>query len=78
MIPDLPTLNQPGDSAVRDKLISIAKGAVVAALGAAFAYASAAISGTELGTRGPIDAACFAVVVNAIRKLYPGLIDPAK
>lgn len=57
---------------MRDYLVSVGKGALVAALGAAIAYVAAYVNSPEgsadLGVWGPLAAAGLAVAVNALRK----------
>lgn len=50
------------------KLVSIAKGAGVAAAGAGLAYLYQYLTSTDLGGYGPLAAAALSVVANALRK----------
>lgn len=54
---------------MKEKLISVGKGALVAAAGAALAYLMQWASGTDLGPYGPVVVAGLSVVVNLLRKL---------
>lgn len=51
-----------------DKIISIAKGAAIAAVGAALTFVTTAITGVDFGTWTPVVTAGFAVLTNAVRK----------
>ena len=57
----------------KDKWISVAKGALIAAAGAFGAYVVDAMSTAGLGVYGPAVGAILSVAVNALRKL---LADP--
>lgn len=48
--------------------ISVAKGAGIAAAGAALAYLSQWTTGQDFGVLGPVIAAVLSVAVNAVRK----------
>ena len=48
--------------------IKVAKGALIAAAGAALAYATEWVTGTDLGTWGPLVTAGLALVTYAFRK----------
>lgn len=52
----------------KDKLISVAKGAGIAAAGAVLTYLTQWTSGTDFGAAGPVVAAVLAVLVNVVRK----------
>lgn len=52
----------------KEKLWSIAKGAGIAAAGAALAYLGKYVGGLDLGDLGPAVAAVLAVLVNVVRK----------
>ena len=52
----------------KDKLISVAKGAGIAAAGAVLTYLSQWASGADFGAAGPVVAAVLAVLVNVVRK----------
>lgn len=51
-----------------DQLKSIAKGAVIAAVGAALTYVTQAVSGVDFGPYTPAVVAVFSVLANALRK----------
>jgi|GEM_PF-3616091 hypothetical protein len=51
----------------KDKLVSLAKGAGVAAIGAALTYVSQWASGQDFGSLAPLVTALLAVVTNAVR-----------
>lgn len=52
----------------REKLISVGKGAAIAAAGAVLAYLGQWVAGGDLGAYGPLVAAVLAIAVNALRK----------
>lgn len=52
----------------KEKLVSVFKGALIAAAGAALTYVTEFVSGTDFGSFGPIVAAGLAVLVNLLRK----------
>lgn len=53
----------------RESLIKVAKGAAIAAAGAALTYALEAVPGLDLGHWTPIVMAVLSTAVNALRKL---------
>lgn len=56
----------------KEDLISLAKGAAIAAAGAAVAYLSQWASGQDLGVWAPLVTAGAAILANLVRKLaYP-------
>jgi len=52
------------------KLIKLAKGAVIAGLGAMLAYMAEGLQGIDFGEWTPIAVAGFSVAVNAIRQTF--------
>ena len=52
----------------KDKLISIAKGAGIAALGAILTYATQFATGADFGSATPVIVAVLSVLSNAVRK----------
>jgi len=52
-------------------LLSIAKGAAIAGVGAALTYAVSALGSVDFGIYSPVVSAALAVVVNAAHKLTP-------
>jgi hypothetical protein len=52
------------------KLIKLAKGAVIAGLGAALAYFADGLEGVDFGEWTPIVVAGFSVFVNAVRQAF--------
>jgi len=52
----------------KEKLISIAKGACVAAIGAMLTYLAADFSGINFGIFTPLVTAALSVLTNAVRK----------
>ena len=52
----------------KEDLISLAKGAGIAAAGAVLTYVSAWVSGADFGTMTPAVVAVFSVLANAARK----------
>lgn len=59
---------QPKET-LSDKLVSVGKGAAIAAAGAVLAYLTEWTSGQEFGVWAPTIAAVLAVATNAVRKL---------
>lgn len=53
---------------MKEQLISIAKGAAIAAAGAVLTYLSQAVTGVDFGVMTPAIVAAFSVMVNAGRK----------
>lgn len=56
----------------KDKLISVGKGALIAAVGAALTYATQWVSGEDFGQMTPLIVAGLSVLTNAIRKAATG------
>lgn len=54
----------------KEKWVSVGKGALIAAVGAALAYLSQWATSADLGQFGPLLAAILAVLVNAFRKAF--------
>jgi hypothetical protein len=52
------------------KLIKLAKGAVIAGLGAGMAYFAEGLQGIDFGEWTPIVVALFSIGVNAVRQLF--------
>lgn len=54
---------------MKEKLLKIGKGALIAGAGAVLTYLSQAVSGADFGLWTPIIVAALSVAVNAVRKL---------
>jgi len=59
----------------KNKLISVAKGAGIAAAGAVLTYVSQWASGADFGSAGPVVAAVLAILVNVLRKAVEPKVD---